>query len=108
MTPPKAVVEKRRDLLLALASVAVSATLRAVPADFETWVAALQAREYTAWQHPDHSITVIAASEIGGRNIRVTAVFLTRPPFMTREQVDALPSFEGPKPAARLPFPEAA
>lgn len=108
MTPTKAVVEKRRDLLTALASVAISATVAAVPADFETWVAALRATEYAAWRHPSGDITVTATGVIGDRPIRVTAVFTTQPTFMTREQAAALPAFEGPDPAARLAFPEAA
>ena len=108
MIPPKAVVEKRRDLLTAIVSVAISANLTVVAADFQTWAAALRATEYTAWRLKGGDIIVAANGEIAGRHIRITAVFITQPAFMTREQAADLPKFESPKPAARHTFPEAA
>jgi hypothetical protein len=108
VTPPLAAVEKRRDLVTAIASTSLAATITAIPADFTTWVAALRARDYHAWRHPSGEVTVITSSEVGGRPVRVTAVFTSTPAFMTRDQAAALPTFDSPAPAARLTFPEAA
>lgn len=108
MTPPLAAVEKRRDLLTAVASVATAATFTAVPADLEVWVAALRATHYHAWRHPDDTVTVVVTGAVAGRPIRVTTVFVTSPAWMGRTIADSLPSFAGPAPAGRYPFPETA
>lgn len=95
--PPRAVAD-------ALGRMVLSAALVVPPADLEGWARALGAQEYAAWRLPSGEISVVVTADVGGRHVRVSAVFPTPPSFMSRTAVRALPSFDGPAPAARLRF----